>query len=395
MRLSSRERLLAALQGGKTDHLPCSFMLFTGLRKHCRDQFEFVQRQLDMGLDARVDIPDIPIRFHPEVSWSEWIERPAAGPLPVICKEYRTPAGTLRAEVFQTEDWPYGDHLPLFDDYIAPRSRKFLVTGPKDLPALAHLLAEPDADSVREFRERAEAAHRFARSRDLLLCGGGCNFDRPDLHEIGHDAANMGVDALMWLCGAEAPLIWIYEQPEFLEELLSLISRWNRRRLEITLDAGPDLVIKRAWYEGTEFWSPDAYRRYIAPILKKDVELAHQHGAKFGYILTSGTMPVADHILWAGPDALVGIDPVQGKGTDLETVRDRLGGKLCLWGGVNGCITVETGTEQDVREAVDRAIDFLGGTGRFILSPVDNVRMLDPAIEKNVSVFIETWRANR
>jgi hypothetical protein len=54
---------------------------------------------------------------------------------------------------------------------------------------------------------------------------------------------------------------------------------------------------------------------------------------------------------------------------------------------------VEEGTEADVRAAVEEAIAELGGTGRFILSPVDNVRADTEQAWRNVQVFIETWKA--
>ena len=44
----------------------------------------------------------------------------------------------------KTEDWVHGDRVPLFDDFVIPRARKRLVTGPQDLPALRHLLTPPD-----------------------------------------------------------------------------------------------------------------------------------------------------------------------------------------------------------------------------------------------------------
>ena len=104
-------------------------------------------------------------------------------------------------------------------------------------------------------------------------------------------------------------------------------------------------------------------------------------------------MPVADMILEAGVDVIVGIDPGQGKGTTLQDVRDSLGGKIGLWGGVSGPLAVEEGTEEEVRAAVEEAVSVLGDTGRFILSPVDNVRADTERARRNVRVFVDTWRS--
>lgn len=392
---SSRERMLAAVNCQSTDYVPCEFMIFTGLRARCADSFELVERELEMGLDARVNISDLAIGFDPEVSTKQWKENVPGERWPLLHKEYRTPAGKLQMVVRQTEDWPYGDSVPLFEDYLAARSKKYLVSSPADLPALRYLFVEPSGEVIEEFRVRSSRAKAFAQERDLLLCGGWFGFDKPDINEIGHDGMCMGIDALMWLCGPQAPLLWAYDDPGFLEELISIIALWNRRRLEITLDAEVDMVIERAWYEGTDFWSPALYSHFIAPVLQADVNLAHQAGTKFGYIITSGMMGIMDDLLEIHPDAIVGVDPVQGKGTTLESAQQKVNGRLCLWGGVNSFLTLERGSTQEVRIAVEEAIAILGKSGGFVLSPVDNVRELTPAIEDNLKTFIDTWKANR
>jgi hypothetical protein len=91
-------------------------------------------------------------------------------------------------------------------------------------------------------------------------------------------------------------------------------------------------------------------------------------------------------------DVVVGIDPGQGKGTTLEAVRDSLGGRIALWGGVSGALTIERGSEADVRAAVEKAITCLGPTGRFILSPVDNVTERTEVARQNIAVLVDTWR---
>lgn len=67
----------------------------------------------------------------------------------------------------------------------------------------------------------------------------------------------------------------------------------------------------------------------------------------------------------------------------------------CLWGGVKGFVTVETGTQGDVREAVRQAISVLAAGGGFILSPVDNVTKNASAVWANIRAMIETWQDHR
>ena len=383
---TSRERMLAALQNQESDYVPCSFMIFTALREKCKDPLQFIDRQLELGLDAKAELPEFPIRLHPDVRVREWKEKPVGQRYPLLHKQYHTPSGILTTVVRKTEDWPYGDHVPLFDDYLIPRSEKFLVTGREDLESVRFLFAEPTSEDIKEFRQKSAKLKKFASNKGLLVSAGW---------QTGADPGCMGMDAVMWLCGMKEAVLLAMDRPEVIEELLRIISEWNLKRIEIYLDEGVDLLIKRAWYESTDLWSPALYRRFMVPVLKKEIELTHQAGAKFGYIITSGIMPLLDDILELGIDVLIGVDPVQGKGTDLRLLKQKLGGKICLWGGVNGFLTIENGSREDVIQEVQQAISTLGPGGGLILSPVDNVRDTSEHTWENVMTMIKTWKKMR
>ena len=395
--MSSRERLLAAVDGASGAPLPCCFMIFRALSDRCQDEYELATRQMELGLDTRVRLDDLPVRFAPEVKIRERVTATGEGEPPLLTRVYETPAGSLRSSVKQIDGWPYGDRLPIFSDYITPRAVDHPVAAQEHLAALRYLLVPPCEDDIQAFVAEAAKRKRFAEDHGLLLAGGWRGerlVPGEDRFLVGADFGTVSVvDTLMWLCGGTAPLLWAYDEPDFLRELISLLEEWNRTRLEVHLEAGVDIVFRRAWYEGTDFWSPSLYRKFILPTVRRDVELAHEAGVRYAYIITSGMAPVADLILEAGVDVIVGIDPGQGKGTTLEEVRDSLGGKVGLWGAVSGPLVVEEGSEEDVRVAVEQAVSVLGGTGRFILSPVDNVRADTERSWRNVQVFIETWRS--
>ncbi len=390
MKLSSRERMLAALACQPVDYPPCCFMQFTALENRCRDQFEMIDRLLAWGVDATVQVPPwlltvpgdtrdlrgLPVRFHPEVQVREWRERQPGERYATLVKEYITPAGTLSVRVSQTEDWPYGDHVPFLDDFIIPRLQKPLLTEAADLDALRYLLTSPDMETVEQFWAETRRAKAFALERGLLVSGG----------------TGAGADLAAWLCGLQELVYLAHDAPVFVEELMALLSSWIQERMEVVLDVGIDLWVRRAWYESSNFWSPRLYRRFILPHLKQEVDLAHRRGARFGYIMTSGAMPLLDLILEAGVDVLIGVDPVQG-GMDLTALRAKTAGRLCLWGGVNGPLTIERGTPAEVRAAVQEALDTLAAGHGFILSPVDEVDDPSDHTWRNVEVLIEAWRS--
>jgi hypothetical protein len=176
--------------------------------------------------------------------------------------------------------------------------------------------------------------------------------------------------------------------------MLEMIHQWNMRRMEIVLSGGIDLYIKRAWYEGCDFVVPKFFQREILPRLKAEADLAHERGVKFGYICSSGTKPMLDFYNEAGIDVLIGIDPVQGTYTDMPLIKEKIGAHVCLWGGVSAAVTVERGSEAEIRAAVREALKTLGPIG-MILSPVDNFTVDEPGTWKNIDIFIEEWKMQR
>ena len=387
--MTSRERMLRAIGLREVDHIPCCFMLFTALCEREDDTLDkLVKAEMAMGLDSRllipvtsrqeqVDHPDLwglPVRFHPNVTIKEWRER-VRGDSDILHKEYATPAGTLATSVRLSSDWPHGDHVPLLSDFLVPRSTKRLITGPDDLEALRFLLSPPLEQDIAHFRREAAHARACADQHGVILAGGW----------------GVGMDMTAWLCGMEEMIVATMERPSFAEDLLDIIHDWNMLRMGVVLSAPVDLYIRRGWYEGCDFVTPRFFQKAILPRLKKEAALAHERGAKFANIISSGSAPLLDFYLEADVDVLIGIDPIQGTHTDMRSAKDRVGHRICLWGGVSGSITVELGSEEDVRAAVQRAIQTLGHSG-FILSPVDNVREVTPVTWRNVDVFIDEWR---
>ncbi len=385
--MTSRQRMLAALNHENVDHIPCSFMLFNGLKAESHDYLDFIQRQLDLGLDAYVQIPPrplvvkndyynlhgLPVNYSPEVTVREWKENVEGEHHPILFKEYNTPAGTLRAEVRQDPEWRWDDHVPFLDDYLVSRSRKFIVDGPGDLDALRYLLVPPTPEEIAAFQAESEPLLAYAKKHDLLVAGGW----------------GVGADLIGWVYGLQRLPYAVFDDPDFITELLDIIAVWNRARMEVVLKAGIDLYLKRAWYENCDNFTPRHYRQFIRPILEADADLAHQYGAKFGFMMTSNCMALLDDFREAGVDTIIGVDPAQW---DLKVARDKLGGRVCLWGGVNGHLTVELGKPEDVRAEILRAIEIFAPTGGFILSPVDNIREYTPTARANVSTLIETWK---
>ena len=388
--MTSRERLLAAISHAAVDYVPCSFMIFDALRAESHDDLDFVSRQVEMGLDPLVeiatwktgvgpdngDLPGPPLHFDAAVMVTDRVEDTGAGR--IIHRRYDTPAGPLTAAVEWTSEWELGPRVPLFEDYFIPRARKFLLETDEDLDRLPYLLVPVNSESRARLEKMAAPKQEFARHRGLALAA----------------AMGVGLEAASWLCGYDGMIWAAMDRPEWLDRFVEIVHDWNFSRMEVMLELGADIFIRRGWYEGTDFLSPAHFRRFVLPSLQAEVRLARAAGAKFAYINTSGTMPVLDMLMEAGVDVLIGVDPVQGKGTDMACMREQTRGRMALWGGVNGFVTVERGSAKEIEHAVQLAMRALGPEG-FILSPVDNVRDTSEQTQRNVQTFIKAWKKNR
>lgn len=385
--ISPRDRMLAALNYELTDYTPCSFMMYKGLLVNCSNYLEFLQKQLDMGLNPYAMIPPRPpvvendhynlhgiaVNFDPSVEVREWIEERKGEEFPVMVKEYHTPAGKLRAEVRQTEDWRWGNHVPIFDDFITPRTVKYLISAPEEIEALRYLLVPPTDNERVKIQNESAPVINFAKENKLLTLGGW----------------GIGADMLGWIYGFENMIYAASDCPETVETILRVISEWNQSRMVALLEMGIDVYIKRAWYETCNFWSPKTFEKFLLPIIKKEAELTHQYGAKFGYIATDKVSPLLPLIKNSGIDVLIGIDPHTYDLNETKKVLDRT---VSLWGGLNGHLTIELGSESEVRAEVQNAMMKLSPGGGFILSPIDNVREDTENSRRNVNALIDEWK---
>lgn len=384
-KLSSRERLLRAINLEEPDHTPLWLRFFERAYLLDKDrkwhsQFERVDQLLKVGLDDSVAISP-PLTLHKEVRIRKRRETLQGEQYPLLIKEYETRKGTLRQVARQTPDWPRGDDLNIFDDYNVPRARtkNYLVENIMDLEALSCLFSEPSDHELKIFRTYAEKAKNFAKERGVLIEGGG----------------PMLGDAAIWLCGVERVVLATIKEPEFLHRLLNIIHEWDMMRIRLLLEVGDvDVIFHRGWYESAIFWSPKAYGIFLAPLLREEIEVVHKAGAKFGYIMTREMMSLLEIFKEIGIDVLFGPDPAEGK-CDLHRMKTEAGDEICLWGGVNSAVTLELESREHIRDAVANAVRTLAPGGGFILGLVDCIYGRTPGTREtpsnSIRYVIEAW----
>lgn len=367
------------------DHVPLVLRFFhrnflMDKTQEWHNQFERADQLIKLGLDDFISVY-APLPYAPEVEVRTSRVSQPGEKYPVLVKEYETPKGVLRHAVRQTPDWPHGDEVPILDDFTVPeaRTKKYPVENMQDLRSLSCLFSEPKGKELNYFREYMRKVRSFGRQRNVLVEAEG-----PFLG-----------DGAIWLCGVRRVLVSTIKNTEFIHRLLGIIHEWDMMRIRLIIEVGgADIIFHRGWYESPVFWSPKAYKTFLAPLIREEIELVHKAGLKFGYIMTRRQSPLYETLKGLGVDVLFGPDPVEGEIDNAEMKRV-IGDKICLWGGVNSFVTLEFGTAREIRDAVAESVEKLAPGGGFILSAVDCITGKGPGVREtptaSLASFIDTW----
>lgn len=394
-KMSSRERMLAALSREAHDHVPFSPYISQGpvwkAPLFWRDQTERAECLLELGLDPTMDIWFPDPQPHRDVKIKTWRERNENGKL-IITKEYHTPAGILRQSVKETDDWCNQRHGPwipstwgiekrdhfgidLFDDYNVSRRTTPWVKGPEDLDKLRYIIRLPEGHILDEWYMDAERAKEFARKHDILLTA----------------RRTIVGDAFQWFCDINEFMCWMIDAPDFVEEFLGIFNDWALGMAKMALEADVDIVIRRGWYESPVFCGKKYWSKYIAPTIGNETGLVHEAGKLHSYLLPEGQGAYASILDEMEFDILQGIDPRMLHGGNLETLYEQTGEKKSFWGGVNAEVTLETQDEELIDAAVKEAIEALDANNGLVLSA-----FLFPEVPQNsIMHMINSWKKYR
>jgi len=396
--MTSKERLIRTIKHQEVDHVPLYFKV-DGFKPPpeitWKDQYERAERWLSMGIDdilliqsplTRNDFLGLgdPIAFDKRVKTKVSVIHDKNEEYPLLVKEYDTPQGTLRQEVRKTRDWDSldelydhgGDNLILFDDYNVPRSKKFLIEKEDDPKKLRYLFPPPSKGVLNDYKRYFDEVKRKAGELGVLTAAW----------------TSIGAAALIWLCGIENAVFMAHDKPDMFEELIEIIHKRDMLATKICLDLGVDMIVRRGWYEGCTFWSPNIYRRYFLPKIKEIAKLVHEGNKLFGYVLTGGMMPILSDLLDIGYDLHLQIDDVQGD-ADFKKVKGLFSGKIAILGGINEPITLEKESIDVIKKSVYRAVEILGRGGGFIPSVTDSLYASTPW--ESVEAVIEAWKEVR
>ena len=340
--MTPKERLLTALVRGVSDRVPATVHQWQPFHlDRYLDGISDLEAFVHFGLDASLArAPTAPLR-DPNW-WVEWKEIPALPGERRFHVTVTTPRGYLENIVGQnaTTQW----------------NITHLVKRHEDLELIEKYLPVPRLDQEALWRD-----YDLLGDRGILrgfVCGdqGGC---------WQHAACLVGTQELIY----EAA-----DHPDWVHNLLTVLWEKKEQFIEESLAGAPyDLIETGGGAASATVISPSYYREFCLPYDRKMHEALHRVGHRVVYHTCGGMMPILELIAENGCDASETLTPAT-MGGDARPVelKERLGSKVALIGGLDQHSVLEAGTPDEVRKHVHDMFEAYGIGGGYVMSPSDH-----------------------
>lgn len=349
--MTSQERLMTVIRGGIPDRVPATVHQW---QRHHLTGVMRVQDDIDAFIASGLDAVVYPSGCFKQSASPEWrsvsVSHPRGDGTNEVRTEIRTPSGTLTKTSIQT--------------YFTTTDTEHLLKRPEDIYILRDHLPIPLLD------------------RDLVLARKA----RLGEHGIYRMFTNgpqgsPWQDACSWY-GTEQMIYLAFDHPDWAHECMEILlaKKIEFYKKNIAPLRGVFAMIETGGGAASNtVISPDMFREFCLPYDKRQHDLLHDMDPDLAvsYHTCGGMMKLLDLIPENGCDFSETLSPT-GCGGDIRDnadearVKDTLGKKVKLMGGVNQSQTIESGTEDDICRDVERAFRGYGAGGGYIMMPSDH-----------------------
>lgn len=360
--MTSRQRLLTALENGKPDRLPATTH---HLQPYYLSTFEGSKSELtffrDHGLDpiswihpvkpdtSRRDrlavMHDLFRNFIVNDSWNiTWEEIPDTQ-----YKTVRYTIGTPQGNLTMVEQ--IGEHTSWITEH--------LIKSPKDIELIAEYAPQPVCD-----HELAVAAIKQAGTESLVRAS------VPSFEILGQPGCWQDAACLV---GIQELIMATFDDPAWVKELLSILMRRKLSYMRTCNGAPVDIFELGGGDASTTVISPHIFRNFVAPYDKPIIDAAHEAGQRIVYHTCGGMMPILEDIADMGPDAMETFTPPgMGGDVDLAEAFRRIGDRVCFIGGFDQGEFFWRASPEETKAEVHRCFEACGRDGGYIIAPSDH-----------------------
>ena len=185
----------------------------------------------------------------------------------------------------------------------------------------------------------------------------------------------------------------LHVAPSSVRRITEKVEGFQTELGKIAIDMGVDIVWIPDDLGMTDgpFLSPQAFRKYIFPSMKREVEAFKKRGVKVLLHSDGQIMALMDDIVEMGFD---GIHPIERKaGMSLELMKAKYGDRLTLIGNVDATDLLPHGTAQQIRRQVLECLQAGAPGGGYILASDHSIH--EGVKSANTKIMFEMARKYR
>jgi len=182
------------------------------------------------------------------------------------------------------------------------------------------------------------------------------------------------------LANTEPAIMWTFDKPEFVHHALGEILKKTLRVTEMWAGTPADMVETGGGAGSNTVISPRLAREFCVPYDQQQNVAFHEAGVKVVYHLCGGLMQMLDVAVDSGADGLETMTPPSmGGDCDLAEASRRVGDRLFFIGGFDQNAGFENGTPERARRLVLDCFEATRDHAGYICCPSDHFFHGDPA----------------
>lgn len=360
--MTSKDRLMSALNRGKPDRLPVTV--------HQWQQYHLMATMGGMddlaanravGFDAQIQYFESMDQFW--LADADFTKFKSA--------EWRDDAVVVSSDP---------EHRVVHHDISTPRGRlTYKTEGDRKTTWITEYLIkrDEDIDLIRDFMpvprlDPAPVSRRYDQVGDHGILRGFVWGDQAGCWQ--HAACLMNINALMMAA---------IDKPDWVHALLRILLEKKLRFIESMRGARFDLIETGGGSASSTLISPRMHETFCLPYDRVMHDALHGLGFKVVYHTCGGTFGIEELIVRNGADASETLAPVSiGGNQEPWEFKRKIAGRLALIGGLDQHNTLTTGSREDIRRAVFQLFETVGDLGGYICSasdhffetPIENLR---------------------
>lgn len=161
---------------------------------------------------------------------------------------------------------------------------------------------------------------------------------------------------------------FVYQKPEFIKRVIDFHTDLYIRHLEAVMECGIEVVLggDDLGQKTGPLMRPELVDKLYGDSYRRVSELVHKQNKKLVWHCCGNIYAFLDYFVDWGFDGIITMEPTAGM--DLGKVREQIGHKLVLIGNLDVSYLMVRGTQQEVEDAVKKAIADAAKGGGYILS---------------------------